>query len=439
MSRIINFTPQPKQEIIFKVFGVDRYLEILYGGAAGSGKSYIVWALMVLKAIENPGIRIGFARQTLVQIKKTSMTTFNEVISNFGLEDYYTYNENKGLITFNNGSVIQFFELRYLPTDSEYDRFGGALLTFGVIEEANGVESKGKEIFSSRLGRWKNDQYNIPAHLFMTTNPGTNFVYHDFYKPFTDGTLAKHRLFIPATIADNKKIGKRYADSLSKRLGKKASARLLAGDWNFDDDKERLFKYEQLANLFNYTPEYHINVLKSNETEYLSADIAFTSDKTRIVHWKGNNIIKVYDYNGEEPDKYLIELSHTLNIKQENIVYDSDGVGKYIKGKLPRAKAFINNGKSTENFENLKAECYFKLADEIDNIKIFDETYKEEIIQELYEFKSKPLSSMENKLGVISKDEIKKQIGRSPDTADAIFIKMSYYIKPKATINVHVR
>jgi hypothetical protein len=46
---------------------------------------------------------------------------------------------------------------------------------------------------------------------------------------------------------------------------------------------------------------------------------------------------------------------------------------------------------------------------------------------------------MEKKLGVISKDEIKSKIGRSPDTADSIFMKMYYHIKPKATINVHVR
>jgi hypothetical protein len=54
--------------------------------------------LMVLKALKYPGIRIGFARQTLVQIKNTSITTFFEVIGNLGYDDYYTYNENKGLL-----------------------------------------------------------------------------------------------------------------------------------------------------------------------------------------------------------------------------------------------------------------------------------------------------------------------------------------------------
>jgi hypothetical protein len=62
--------------------------------------------------------------------------------------------------------------------------------------------------------------------------------------------------------------------------------------------------------------------MESKLEEYLSADIAFTSDKCRITHWKGNNIIKVYNYDGQEPDKYLIELKNELNIKESNIVYD---------------------------------------------------------------------------------------------------------------------
>ena len=134
----MNFKPTIKQHKMFQTFGDPDVLEILYGGAAGGGKSFAVWSLMILKCLQYDGIIVGVARQTLVQLKKHSMSTFYEVIRSFDIDGiYWKYNENKGEISFYNGSVIKFFELQYLPNeDPNYDRFGGALITFGVIEEA---------------------------------------------------------------------------------------------------------------------------------------------------------------------------------------------------------------------------------------------------------------------------------------------------------------
>lgn len=427
---IITFEPTIQQDKLFETFGNDKLLEILFGGAAGGGKSFALWSLMILKSIEYAGIRIGLARQTLTQIKSNTMSTFYEVCSLFQLKEdiHYTYNENKGLITFFNGSEIKFVELRYLPSDPFYDRFGGALFTFGAIEEAAGCDQKGKEVFSSRLGRWLNDEYNIPPHLYMTCNPGTNFVYSDFYVPYTKNELADFRHYIPAKLSDNKYQSKYYADALSKRLGDANASRLLDGKWDFDNDKTRLMDFNSISDIFNIPTNY-----KPTGTKYITMDVAFTGDDCVLILWQGYDVLKIYIYDGDEPDIFLQQIADEHLVKSDNIAFDADGVGKYLKGKFPNAKEIINNGKPyrNENYQNLKAQLNFKLAELINNgfIKCLDKTYEQRLTQELYEIKSPPLETVDGKLKIISKKEVKQILGRSPDIADAMAFRMIFEFK----------
>lgn len=428
---IQKFSPTKPQHELFQTFGNQSILEILYGGAAGGGKSYAVWALAIMMANKYPDIRIGLARNTLVTIKKNSMSTFYEVVRNLGIpEDYYTYNEQKGEITFVNKSQIIFFELQYLPSDPNYDRFGGSLLTFGIIEEAAGCDNRGKQVFSSRLGRWMNDVYDIPAHLYMTTNPGRNFVFTDFYNPWTRGELAAHRRFIPAKLHDNTYQPKNYAESLKTRLDGANAKRLLDGDWNSDDDETRLCTYENVTNVFNVNPKF-----EPTGEYYITADIAMTSDKCMILLWKGLTIIKTIHYTGQEAEKEIESLTAQYKVNPKNVVYDADGVGKYLIAKLREAKDFINNSRALyqENYENLKTQCYFKLAELINEgkIKCLDNKFYDEAVQELYEIKSRPLAEVNGKLQMVSKKDVKAVIGRSPDISDAMAFRMWFEIKRK--------
>ena len=441
---MINFAPTYKQHLLFETFGKPEHLEICYGGAAGGGKSYGVWALMFLKAMQYPRIRIGYGRDTLVSIKKNSLPTFYKVMRDLNVpENFYKVNENKGQILFNNGSVILFLELSYMPSDPNYDRYGGLELTFGVIEEAAGVDNRGKQVMSSRLGRELNDFYNIPAHLYITTNPGTNFVYSDFYIPWVKGELAEHRLYIPAKVTENKYIGKNYASNLLKRLDASNATRLLKGLWDFDGDKARLIMYDNIQAIFIKEKIYN------EGNKYITADIAYSGDKCVFLIWEGLTIIKIHQYKGEDtlnektgkpiymPEFEFVRLCEQYKIKQEYMAYDADGVGHHLKGKFPRAQEIVNISKpiNDENFNHLKSQLNFKLAELINNgdIKVLesafyglDSNFKDEMIQELYEIKSKPLESTEGKLSVIKKDAVKKIIGRSPDIADAMTFRMIF-------------
>jgi len=429
----IDFEPSIKQDEFFKSFDNHELNEVLYGGAAGGGKSYVLWALMIFKAIEYPEIRIGLARHTLTEIKKNTLTTFYEVAKNLGIpKSYYKYNSIDGKITFENGSEIIFFELRYLPSDPNYDRFGGALLTFGCIEEAGGVEYKGKTIFQSRLGRWKNDEYLIKGILFMTCNPSMNFLYPDFYRAWQNNELEPFRKYIPALLTDNPFRPKNYEKSLELTLDPLSRSRLLKGEWDFDGDKSRLIKYDDILDMYNLPKQ------PPTGDYYISADIAFSGDKCVILLWKGLTIIEIHHYKGGEPEKEIIKLRDKYNVSPRNVVYDADGVGKYLKAKLRSAYDFINNGVpiNKENYDNIKSQVYFKLAELINDgkVKIQDLNLKDDLIQEVYEIRSQPLDTIDGKLKLVKKKEVSKIIGRSPDVSDAMAFRMVFEVKGKYRI-----
>lgn len=428
---MIEFSPTVKQDEFFEAFDDSSLLEIGYGGAAGGGKSYILWALMIIKCVEHPGIRVGLARNTLADIKTNTITSFFEVYKNLGLpEEFYNYNSQAGKITFGNGSMIQFYELRYLPNDPDYVRISGALLTFGCIEEAQGCDQKGKLMFQSRLGRYMNKETGITPKLLMTFNPGMNFLYQDFYLPWVNDDMPNFRKFISAKLSDNKYIGDHYRRNLELTMDEVSKSRLLEGEWDFDSDKTRLLLYNDVLDLYDYPSAY-----APHGDYYISADIAFTGDKSIILLWRGLDIIKVIHYTGEEPEKAIIALRDEYKVNPRNIVYDSDGVGKYLKGKLRYSYDFINNGKPLNggNFDHIKSQVYFKLADNVKNglIKVMDETLKEDLIQEVYEIKSQPLETIEGKLKVIRKKDVMKALGRSPDISDAMAYRMVFEIKKK--------
>lgn len=419
-----------KQMEFLEAFHDPSYTEVLYGGAAGGGKSYVLWLLQIIKVYQCPGIRIGLARNTLADIKRNTITTFYEVVNNLGLPTTdYAYNPIDGKIKFSNGSIIQFFELRYLPSDPNYDRFGGALLTFGCIEEAAGVDLKGKNIFKSRLGRWRNEEFGINGKLLMTCNPGINFLYTDFYLPYKKNELEPFRKYIPANLSDNKYLGEEYRRNLES-LDPVSRARLLEGEWDFDSDKTRLLKYDEVLSIYDYNGQRD-----RTEDYYLSADIAFSSDKCIIILWSGLHIVKIYNYKGDEPEEEIIRIRDEYNVPPRNIVYDSDGVGQYLKGKIRHAIPFVNNGTPllNENYDNLKTQVYFKLAEKIRDgeVKCYDNTLKDELVQEVYEIKSQPLETIDGKMKLVKKKDIKASIGRSPDISDAMAYRMYFEIKKR--------
>lgn len=366
------------------------------------------------------------ARNELTTLKKTTIVSFFEVASDWGLEvgEHFTYNSTAGIIKFYNDSEVILLELAYRPSDIDFTRLGGHLLTFGVIDEVGEVEEKGFQIFKTRLGRWKNDELGVKPIVIMTCNPSKNWIYRSFYRPSVDGTLLPYKKFIQALPSDNPYISQSYLDNLRK-LPFADRERLLHGNWEYDEDPTALISYEDILNIWD-------GVYIKNGKKYITADIAFTSDRMVILVWDELTIIDIVVNPEGNIEDVIMLLAKKHNIPNYNIAFDSDGVGKFLEKRLRNAKPIVNNSKALneENFKNLKTQLYFKLAELINSnsVKCAVETYKNEMIEELQVVRHKPTDSV-GKLEMVDKGEVKRILGRSPDFSDAMAYRMFFEFK----------
>ena len=411
--------------------------EVLFGGGAGGAKSHLGCVWLFLCCLEYPGTRWVMGRSKLKALKETTLNTFFEVGQMLGLQsgNHYNYNAQSGMIQVGDSEII-LKDLFHYPSDPNYDSLGSLEITGAFIDECNQLNVKAKEVLKSRI-RYKLDEYGLIPKMLLTCNPAKNWVYTDFYKPSKDNTLREDRKFVQALATDNQYISKHYIDNL-RTLDKNSQERLLYGNWEYDDDESKLMEFDAINDLFTND---HVKPGK----KYLTIDVArFGNDKTVIMQWNGLRVenIKIIQRNSiESLVEEIKHISRVQSIPRSAIVIDEDGVGggavdflRGVKGFVNGSRAVKESGKDT-NFANLKSQCYFKLADYVNNSKIFvscNQEVKELLIEELEVVKAKDIDK-DNKLAVESKDKVKDLLGRSPDISDALMMRMYFEITKAKT------
>ena len=421
-----NFTHTQEQAIEYLFDKTTT--EVLFGGAAGGGKSWVGCSWLVLMCIKHPKTRYLMGRSKLDALKKTTLNTFFEVCETWGLQSgkHYTFNGGSNIITFYNKSEIMLKDLFLYPSDRNFDSLGSLEITGAFIDEANQITEKAKNIVASRM-RYKLDEYNLIPKMLMTCNPAKNWVYTQYYRPAKDGKQKAHRKFIQSLVDDNEYISKFYKKQL-ETLDELSKQRLLFGNWEYDATKDSLIQYDAIINMFEQ---------KGVEGEkYISCDVArFGSDKTVIMLWEGLNLITIRTLLKSAVNdvvEAVRQLQQEYKVDLRNIIVDEDGVGGGVKDYL-RCQGFVNNSKALkgENYQNLKTQCYYKLADLINKgqlgVRCSDVNVKNYIIEECEQVRTKD-ADKDNKLQIIPKDTIKAIIGRSPDYSDALAMRMYFEI-----------
>ena len=398
--------------------------EIIYGGSKGSGKSYLGCKLLFADALIYPETHYFIARKALNDLRKFTIPSVHEVFSDWGLDgSYYKFNGQDNLFTLYNGSKVFLLEASYQPSDPLYYRFGSMQMTRGWIEEAGQFEEEAKNNLAASIGRWKNEKYGLSGKLLQTCNPAKNFLYKD-YKASKEGTLPEWKKFIQALPTDNKKLDAGYLENLNRTLSKNEKERLLFGNWEYDDDPSALCQYEKILEIFTN----RFDSLKGEK--FITADIArFGSDKIVIGLWEGYCVIPyTMEKKGiDETARFIENLRVEHSIPLSNVVVDEDGVGGGVKDII-KCKGFVNNSRALdeENYENLQAQCSFKLAERINRNGIFiiteDLKLKEQTVEELEQLKQKDIDS-DGKKGIVGKDKVKAIIGRSPDYRDMLLMR----------------
>lgn len=249
--RLPDYTPGSRQV----KFHTTTCFETLYGGAAGGGKTAALCAEAITSAIEESNVHVYIFRRTL---KELQQSVYNEIMAQIasyqntsdskkatlpdGRKLVITYNSQKSIFNFSNGSFIQ---LAYLDSVADRYNYQSAEIHVLLIDELTHFLEDDYEYLKTRL---RSATYTR-CRVMACTNPGNighGWVKNRFIKSkdpglslvpekaYTDRTTGLSRIFIPAKVTDHpsEAFKASYLQVLNAIQDEQLRKALRDGDWD---------------------------------------------------------------------------------------------------------------------------------------------------------------------------------------------------------------
>lgn len=461
---------------------------VIGGGAAGSGKTYTL-LLEFLRHIDNKKWGGVIFRRTYPQIRSEGglWDTSKEIYPLIGAKPQETLHAWK----FRSGAKLKFSHLEH---DKSIFDWQGAQIPFIGFDELThftekqffylltrnrstcGVKPYVRATCNPDPGSWVADLISwwidketglpIPERngvIRYFIKYGENYIWGDtrqevieqcdiILKPITDKSqikpdeLVKSITFVSGSVYENQKLLSVNPTYIANLLSQdnQTKSQLLDGNWKVVVSDKDLYDYYDFSNAF--TNEF----VQPGTKRYITADIALEgSNKLIIGVWYDNVLedVRVMDKSdGKQVIDIIKELAKKHAVPNSNIVYDNDGVGGYVKGFVPGAVPFNNNGAALnkENYANLKTQCYYKSAEDIkDNKYRISErvattmyshtmTIRQRFLHELKAIK-KDKTDGDKKMHIIPKSQMKLALGgESPDLMDMFMMRKYFDLSTKS-------
>jgi len=242
----VQLTLQVKQG---EAFGTQA-TEVLYGGAAGGGKSYLLRVSGIRWCVEVGGIQVYLFRRTLPDLRDNHLrgpTSFQVLLDEFTTAGRVKYRSVENEFEFWNGSILH---LCYCDSENDVEKYRGAEIHVLMIDELTHFSEFQYRFLRSRVrvaGLKVPEQYKVLLPRIETaSNPGSighAWVKRTFINPKPPMELWRAspeeggmvRQFIPAKLSDNPYLMAEdpdYSNRL-KGLGADSLVRaMLDGDWD---------------------------------------------------------------------------------------------------------------------------------------------------------------------------------------------------------------
>ena len=414
--------------------------DLLYGGAKGGGKSYLlcVWAFLwsrtlitILKVprLKNP-LPVGFiGRKRGVDFNKTTLETWKKIIPQAG---YYIREQDKEIIIENRVKIL----FGGLDDRENINKFNSAELAFFGVDQAEETERSDIGVIEASM-RLIYNGIQPPYKSLYTANPAECWLKDDFVKGKRTGAI-----FVPALPADNEHLPDNYIARLEKSFSydQVLLQAYRDGNWEVMMSSRNVIPSKYMDELQGYTHHPEKNrfcvvcdpatggdecVIYVFEHYVIRDMLILHTDDTMII--VGEMMIKANQYGaevfgvdvigiGKGVFDRLVELTKRPIRPAEKKADDFP-----FEDEMPEKKVVdIHSSRASSNPErwgNLRDEIWWKARELIIDHKV---AYPkdEELRRQLCAVRYKIISS-DGKVKLELKADTKKRLGRSPDRADA--------------------
>ena len=288
--------------------------EVLYGGAAGGGKSDAL-LMAALQYVHVPGYAAILFRRTYADLSLPGalMERAQQWLANTPAR----WNDTKKTWTFPSGATLTF---GYLATANDKFRYQSAEFQFIGFDEVTQFPETDYTYLFSRLRKPEEGPLSrVPLRMRGASNPGGTghrWVKERFIDPWETGTETAQRKFVPAKLADNPHVHhESYRKSLAN-LDVYTRQQLEEGDWNARMPGPYTFNSHGLDAAFDLGDMFDLarrkGVMAPPVGGLLPLGIDFGESTHVLLGWPleqgGMYIVHEYTYHRGEPDTQAEEF-----------------------------------------------------------------------------------------------------------------------------------
>lgn len=401
---------------------------IVLKGGAGSSKSYSVFQYILTLMCSVKGCNVIAARKVANTLRGSVFNLMKQLISNYDMNDDFKINNSDLIIrhkaTKNMMICIGMDDREKIKSVTAEN---GPITTI-VMEEGNQFDQDDLDQLNTRL-RGKTP---IPKQIIIPFNPVSEE--HWLKEAFWDKHLYEDALTHESTYRDNLKVDEEYKKQLEnyKYTNPYMYDVYCRGKWGSLDDNDVIIPYHK-----GYAAKYRKEDVEEAGLLCIGLDVARYGDDESVAYAKrGMKVLERRSCSKQDAtgvSKMVINLI-TLLRKGKNdkvrINIDATGVGSgavdminLLLNKVPNIEVYEVHFGGTAEEEDVYANCvtemYYNVGKMIDEMKLLE--WDDDLLPELCK-RTYKIDSRTSRRVIEKKEDFKKRLNRSPDSADALVL-----------------